>query len=982
MGSAAWHHLEELFNEAVELPPSTRAAFLRRIEISEPALAAELRSLLESAATADEAVERAVGDALVNYTSDKELPFLTLGPYRLLKEIGRGGMGAVYLAEREQHYQQKVAIKIVKRGMDSDFILDRFRHERQILARLNHPYIAHMLDGGITPDGRPYLVMDYVEGRKVTTFCRDKGLGARQKIELFRKICEAVQFAHQNLIIHRDLKPGNILIEADGTPKLLDFGLAKLMDGNLSQEQTRLHAGGLLFTPAYASPEQASGEPVSTATDTFALGAILFEILTGQPIRDIDSTDPASVSKTILESSVRRARSVAPNLDRDLDNILGKALQSEPSRRYGTAEQFSEDLRRYLAGLPVGAVPDHFTYRMEKFVSRNRWQVTAGIMFVALLAAGLATTTWQAQRAEQQSSIARAERAKADAQRMRAESESARADVARAKAESEAEEALKQRSIARQETVRAELRFSQVRQIAGTFLFDFHTAIADLPGSLPARKMLVEKGLQYLDGLSKEGSKDPSLQYELAQAYLRIGDIQGEPALPNIGDLAGALKSYNKGLVLVLDVLGRKPSDAVWRTKFACIERISRAKLSARGTGEATAMLLPALKEAGQLQLEHPSNENLFALAMLEANFAMAQQQLSKADTSLHYFEMASDKFRRLTEMQPPYPDADARLAATLGGQSDNQAALGHLTRAVELIREVLVLTKAIDAREPNNVRHIRQLARAYLRLGNLLGNPSGPNLMHPEEALTQYLDAQKLLDRLAERDPTNVTAVSDKASAHRYLGDVYGVLHKDEESLPEFDIYAKTQLALSKLDPANAMAKRLYGDSQSRLGLAHLHLNRYNDAIRYARNAISVFEELAKSDPKSVIPLSLQIYPYRDIGKSYQALGQHGSAIESVNKGLAIAQDVSAKRPTSATYTAVLSEMYGVRGEIRAAQAKVPGAVDITKLRTDALQDYESAISLLMKLDAAGKLPEEEKATTLQDLIRDRDAVKKEAAR
>ncbi len=982
MSKAAWQHLEELFNEAAELPPSSRAAFLRKLAAAEPDIADELRSLLESAASADIIVQNAVGKAMVDYTNDRELPFLILGPYRLLKEIGRGGMGAVYLAQREEHYEQKVAIKIVKRGMDSEFILERFRHERQILARLNHPYIAHMLDGGITPDGRPYLVMDYVEGSKVTTFCREQALSLRQKIELFRKICEAVQFAHQNLVIHRDLKPGNILIEADGTPKLLDFGLAKLMESNLNQNQTVAEAGGLLFTPAYASPEQASGEPVSTATDTFALGAILFELLTGQPIRDIDSTDPASVSRTIRESSVRRARSVAPNLDRDLDNILGKSLQTDPQRRYGTAELLSEDLRRYLVGLPVGAVPDDFAYRLQKFVSRNRYQVAGAALFVGTLAAGLATTTWQAHRAEEQSAIARAERAKADQLRVRAESESQRADAARAKAETEAAEALRQKSIAEVERVQAELRFSQVRQIAGTFLFDFHGAIADLPGSLPARKMVVEKGLQYLDGLSKEGLQDPSFQHELAEAYLRIGDIQGEPALPNIGDLAGAMKSYQKGLALVEDVLKRQPSAAVWRTKFALVERISRANLSGKSIAAGAEMLPPVMEEARRLQQQHPSNDNLFAVAMLEANYAVAQQQLTKPDIALRYYHLAADKFRALSQQKPPYPDADARLSATLGGQSDMQASMGQLQRAVELVREQLALVKAIEEREPNNSRHMRQVARTYLRLGNFLGNPSGPNLMRPEEALVPYREALKIFDRLAAADPLNVTAVSDQASAHRYLGDIYGVLHRDEESLPEFEVYAKTELALSKRDPANTTVARLYADSQSRLALANFHLKRYTESIRLARNAIQTFEELERKDPTNLYTVALQIFPYRDISENYQALGDHTRAMEAVNKGLALAVDVTTKRPATVTYQMVLSEMLGVRGKLQAAQARKVSSGDAATLRNAALIDYDRALAILNKLDQAGKLPEEEKRTTVADLVRDRNEVRQEAGK
>ncbi|HEY0369040.1 MAG TPA: serine/threonine-protein kinase, partial [Chthoniobacterales bacterium] len=418
----------------------------------------------------------------------------------IVRELGRGGMGTVWLARRaDAQFEKLVAIKLLKRGTDTDEVLRRFHDERRILARLDHPNIARLFDAGTTDDGLPYFVMEYVEGARLTDYCFTENLSLGARVALFRKICAAVQFAHQNLVVHRDLKPANILIDAEGEPKLLDFGIAKLLAAG-EETSNMTMPGGERITPAYASPEQVRGEPVTTVSDVYALGALLYEVLTGlQPYR-FSRAQPTvrELMQIICEQEPVRPSQVAaqPHLRRelrgDLDNIVLRAMAKQPGRRYPSANNLGDDLRRYVESKPVRARPDTAAYRTQKFFARNK--AATGIAALAFIALILGVT----------------------------------AVISEAR--------------------RADRRFEDVRHLAGSFLFEFDDGIVDLPGSTPVRRLLVGRALQYLDSLAQEAHRDRALQLELAQAYLKVGDVQGKPYTPNLGDSAGAIASYTKAL--------------------------------------------------------------------------------------------------------------------------------------------------------------------------------------------------------------------------------------------------------------------------------------------------------------------------------------------------------------------------------------------------------------------------------------------------
>ncbi len=429
-----WQRVKELFDQAAAVDPSDRAAFLDLVcEDSE--LKAEVASLLASDDQDVTLLERPVGEILGEILPAGPATGRRFGPYRTVREIGRGGMAVVYAAVRDDdQYRKQVAIKLIKRGMDTDAIVARFLKERQILANLEHPNIARMLDGGMSEDGLPYLVMEYVEGVPIDRYCDQQVLSTEARLELFRAVCAAVQFAHQNLIVHRDLKPTNILVDTTGAPKLLDFGIAKLLAADRTLSTLVTVDGIRPMTPEYASPEQIRSQPITTASDTYALGALLYLLLTGhRPYRlhrrtqaeielvvcEREPQKPSTVlerdttlerattrseeneSPETLAEAVSRSRGTSPQglrrkLSGDLDNIVLMALQKAPEKRYGSVEQFSEDIRRYLEGMPVIARPDVLAYRASKFVRRHRWGVTAVLLIVLSLVTGIVATAWQA----------------------------------------------------------------------------------------------------------------------------------------------------------------------------------------------------------------------------------------------------------------------------------------------------------------------------------------------------------------------------------------------------------------------------------------------------------------------------------------------------------------------------------------------------------------------------------------------------------
>src|SRR5580658_2343578 len=509
-----WQRVRPILESALELDPLSRPAFLDEA-CSDPSLRIEVESLILSHEQAGTNVLNP--GSVLSLNPDEETRFRLppgkqIGVYEILEEIAVGGMGAVYRAIRaDGQYKLLVALKIVRSELGAEFTAARFRNERQILASLNHPNIAKILDAGATADGVPYFVMELVEGQRLDDFCDAHKLTIAERLQLFLQICSAVQYAHQRLIIHRDIKPGNILVNAEGVPKLLDFGIAKILESSeLSNQNEQTISLLRLLTPEYASPEQVKGEPITTASDVYSLGVVLYELLTGATPYNVPTRTPLEISRAICEtepekpSIAARRKQIAANngkpkrmdggslsdmregspeklsklLCGDLDNIILMALRKEPQRRYAAVEQFAQDIRRHLENLPVLARKDTVGYRTSKFVARHRAGVAGAVIVAITILAGLAVTLHEAR-------------------------------------------------IARSQQARAERRFNDVRKLANSLIFEIHDSIETMPAATATRKLLLERALEYLDSLASESSGDISLQRELAAAYLRIGSLQG-----------------------------------------------------------------------------------------------------------------------------------------------------------------------------------------------------------------------------------------------------------------------------------------------------------------------------------------------------------------------------------------------------------------------------------------------------------------------
>jgi serine/threonine protein kinase len=551
-----------------------------------------------------------------------------LGTYELVECLGRGGMGEVYRARRvDAEFEMEVAIKLVRAGSGRD-LLRRFRAERQILASLDHPCIAHLLDGGVSPEGEPYLVMELVIGQPIDAYCEQRNLPLKDRLQLFRQVCAAVTYAHQRLVVHRDLKPTNILVTPQGAVKLLDFGIAKILSedsaGGDGEPVTRTSIRAM--TPQFSSPEQILGLPVTTATDVYSLGVVLFHLITGRSpyrttitttrdaIRDVCETAPIRPSAAALQADAGGQVRQIP--DRDLDHIALYALRKEPDKRYSSVEQLSDDVRRYLVGLPVLASGDQLSYRLRKFWNRHRLPVaTAGLFLTALLVSlGIA---------------------------------------------------LREARIAETQRALAAQHFASVRHLANTFMFQANDAIKDLPGATAARDLLATTSQQYLDALAKEAGADRGLQLDLAQSYKRLGDIQGEPDRQNTGHSQDAMASYTKALGLMESLSKDRPDAAVLSTMATLYAKRGRMRLmvnaDAEGGAKDARRAIELLTTVAAMRPQDPSAKKDLALVYVSA--AVGEVYTGRFEVASSYANSAVTLMEDLQRRLPLDNDMAKQLA-------------------------------------------------------------------------------------------------------------------------------------------------------------------------------------------------------------------------------------------------------------------------------------------------------------------------------
>jgi serine/threonine protein kinase/tetratricopeptide (TPR) repeat protein len=794
----SWRQVRQILEQALELTPARRPSYLEKVCAGNTALRREVETLIAADEQAGDgflagsAVEAST--TLAEPEEPVSLAGARIGPYQIVKEIGHGGMGTVYRAVRaDDEYRKQVAIKVVRGGLGDEFRVHRFRAERQILANLDHANIARLLDGGTTEDGRPYVVMEYIEGQSIDEYCDQRKLAVAERLNLFRTVCSAVAYAHQRLVIHRDLKPANILVTKDGQPKLLDFGIAKILDPHDSVAEQTVTVMRLM-TPEYASPEQVRGEPITTASDVYSLGIVLYGLLTGRRpygrasraprdvVQAVIETEPEKPSAAITRADTATAEIVSETrgevpeklqhrLRGDLDNIVLKALRKEPERRYASVEQFSEDIRRHLEGLPVSARPDTFFYRSSKFVRRHKASVAAGIIVLLTLVVGLAVTVHE-------TLIARAER------------------------------------------VKAEQRFNDVRKLANSLLFEVHDAIQTLPGATPARKLIVDRALQYLDALAKEAKGDLSLQQELGAAYEKVGDVQGGFRSSNLGDVPGSIASYRKSLAIREAVVAADPANVAAQRELIT----SHGKLSDAFTGVGDA--------AGSLE----QLRELLPIA----------ERLSATDPK----NLADRRTLALAYLDYGWKSSDA--ANWKDGLEDCQKAASML--------------ESLAAADPGDRRTGRVLALAYERIGDLFSEFGKQH----SQSLAMHRKALAIEESLLKNDAQNTGLRRLKAwetleigDEMRAQGDAAGGLAKYREGL-------NTLRALSLADPKSVQFRNDVVNARAKIGSALLESGNAHAALAELKGALS---ELSADD----VPVRA-LTQFR-IAKTYELLKDGGQA-------------------------------------------------------------------------------------------------------
>lgn len=688
-------------------------------------------------------------------------PTPSIPGYEEFYELQRGGQGVIYLA-MQRSTKRRVAIKVLLDGaFASSAARRRFEREIELVASVRHPNIVKIYDSGITaaPDERPFFVMEYIDGTPLLEFIKSKD--RRQILECFAIICDAVNHAHQRGVIHRDLKPSNIRIDSGGQPQILDFGLAKIPERDSLDPSDRsvISVAGQFFgSGPWASPEQAAGEPniIDTRSDIYSLGVILYVALTGLFPYPVEGTLQQTLD-TILHVPPARPSAVDRNFHDDLETIVLKSLAKEPARRYQNASDMARDIRHYLQGEPIDARRDSAWYTMTKNLRRYRaaaW-VTAMLMIVASIGFGM--TYWQAR-------------------------------------------------IAQRERQHAERRFNDVRRLAHTFMFDFHDQIRDLAGARPARELLVITALQYLEKLANEAGDDVSLRTELAAAYSRIGDIQGNPYMPNLGNTAGAMESYQKAHALHGQVAAANPRDprsqALLAKSFNQIGDVHHFNGDHAAAAESFTQALATLEPALKLN----PNDATIRREAAASNTKLGDVRSWTADSqgALRHFRAALAIIQLLVDATPEDLNDGINLSVCHSKIGFLLARGGDLAGALDHHRRALDNMLRLEQAHPNNGRLRRGIEINHNQIGATLSA-----MGEPEAALECFNAALDIAQRMVDADPRDTLAASDLAYTHNKIGDLHLKMNRPDAALVRYRQALDVRERLSANDANNASFRR-----------------------------------------------------------------------------------------------------------------------------------------------------------------------------
>jgi len=871
-----WQRVKGLLATVLETDRSERPAYLDKVCAGDAWLRAELENLLAAGEEADAGLPTLGATTGPAPEPGSVAPANVrigrrLGPYQIVEEIGLGGMGEVYRAFRaDDQYKKEVAIKLMRSGQDSKFVVARFRNERQVLASLDHPNIARLLDGGTTDEGMPYFVMELIAGQPITEYCDGQQLSTGERLKLFLQVCSAVQYAHQRLIIHRDLKPSNILVTCDGQPKLLDFGIAKILDPAAMTEGSEPTLTLFrLLTPAYASPEQVRGEAITTVSDVYSLGVLLYELLTGQRPYRVAGRSPQEIERAVCEwepprpSSVLRQRptpegaggrgeipSVAvravgegsaerlsKRLRGDLDNIVLQALRKEPQRRYPSVEQLATDIRRHLENLPVSASKDTLRYRTAKFVRRHKAGVVASCAVALTVLVALGVT-------------------------------------------------LREAHIARVERARAEQRFSDMRELARSNLFEFNDAIQNLPGSAPARHLVIQRSLGYLDKLNRDSAGDRGLMHELAAGYEKIAQLQGNFSGPGIGDSKAALASYQKAWVL-------------------------RQSLAAESNNDVNELKAETALLTGYTMCLMKSGKTADAVRIAQEGLGIAELEVQKQPQDQ---EVLLDEAR-----------AHLHMAWVQGGNGSS-ASTREIPEAIAHDREALKLLMRA-AQEKRDLVVLRGVFQANLGLAfHLTKNREYDEAVRSYDALASMINGVQNLPNQARFSLYNYRAL-----LFDHTGD-FKRAYEDERANLEL-IQSMVQA-----DPRDLVAQINLAITQGSLGMEEARLGNLIGGRKKLDEAIETGEQLLAANSIESFYKQLLLIGYGYQAEILSALGDEKGAQAKYTKALATATETARSDPADLESRLSIAKIHVALGVVQARARQYP----------EASQEFRAALSQL----------------------------------
>jgi serine/threonine protein kinase len=834
-----WQVLSPYLDRALAMTDDERGAWLSSLGERDPALATQLAALLsEHRVLAQEGFLENRRFALPNATG---LEGQTLGPYTLISQIGQGGMGSVWLARRSDgRFERQAAVKFVNIALAGRATEERFKREGSILGRLTHPHIADLLDAGVSSDGQPYLVLEYVDGEAIDRYCDEHKLDVSARVRLFLDVLAAVAHAHANLIVHRDIKPSNVLVTTRGEVKLLDFGIAKLLEGEGQTGAATLltHEGGSALTPQYAAPEQLTGRPVTTATDVYALGVLLYLLLSGRHPAGPGLNSPAELVKAVLDREPPRTsdgttrenskpiaekRGTTPDklrreLSGDLDTIVGKALKKDPHERYGSVTGFADDLQRYLKQEPISARPDALAYRAAKFIRRNRTLVTLSAAALALVIGSLSAGLYVANR---------------------------------------------ERKV-------AERRFAQVRQLANKFI-ELDNDIRGLPGSTKVRMQMVTDSLQYLTLLGSEAHVERDLALEIAYAYVRVAHAQGDPTSPNLGQFAEAEVSLNNAEKFVDPVLRAEPMNR--RALFIATTIAHDRMVLADTLGRPEESRAEAVKAASLIErfmsLGGASPSETYSMVYFYSNVAGVSVNCRHFDDAIRYCQRALDISQPVNLAHQLHGNLSFVLADAL-------RQTGDLDRALKTVNDAIGLDEKEAASGWAPLR--ANLAEALCLKGMILGRQDAePSLGRASEALDACQSALDIAEDLSNKDPLDYLGRHNVALYGLEVGNT--LRHNDpRKALSVYDhALARIREAKTNISTQRAEAELLAGSSY-----AVRWIGREEEAKRRIEGAFQLLRDANRYPADKVEPMGDAYDALRAQADEYAETGQTAKAIAS----------------------------------------------------------------------------------------------------